>query len=523
MRINLRGLVLALTVVSAVAATANALYASYRVQREQLIANTLEANRVYAAKLAESAGNFLKGAQQQLAYSARHLAMRIDEPQILAAEVVRVQEQTDSFNSVGIVSADGVILATTQNFRNFLGARVDSPGSRAALQARQPVISKPYVSIAGNMLINLSHPIYSNEGRYLGYLAGTIYLRNESALQNLLGKHHYQDGSYLFVVDGDGHLIYHIDAGRIGENVMRNPVVAAVTQGQEGAQRVVNTKGVDMLAGYAPEPLSGWGIIAQRPAAVTLEPIHGLIWALIGYAAPLALAFLPAIWWCARLISLPLSQLATNVEHQDVAVAMQRVKSVKAWYFEAERLKRAVIASFTSLQDKIGKLNLASITDPLTGLRNRRGTQDAVEQLQASATPFAVVALDIDHFKHVNDTYGHAVGDEVIRDMAQQMQTCSRPSDILCRNGGEEFLILLPGASTKEAAQVAERLRKHVADRELHGVVGITVSAGIAQWPSSGDDVGQVFRAADDALYAAKQQGRNRVVVHSAQGAVHGG
>jgi diguanylate cyclase (GGDEF)-like protein len=246
-----------------------------------------------------------------------------------------------------------------------------------------------------------------------------------------------------------------------------------------------------------------------------LEPIHDLIWALIGYAAPLALAFLLAIWWCARMISLPLSQLATNVEHQDVAVAMQRVQSIKAWYFEAERLKRAVIWSFTSLQDKIGKLNLASITDPLTGLRNRRGTQDAVEQLQASDTPFAVVALDIDHFKRVNDTYGHTTGDEVIRGMAQLMRECSRPSDILSRNGGEEFLILLPGVGTKEAATVAERLRKHLAGRRLHGVDGITVSAGVAQWPSSGPEVSQVFQAADAALYAAKEQGRNRVVVHA--------
>ncbi|MBB1593082.1 diguanylate cyclase domain-containing protein [Achromobacter sp. UMC46] len=516
MRINLRGLVLALTVLSAVAATANALYASYRVQRDLLITNTLESNRVYAAKLAESTGNFLKGAQQQLAYSARHMAAQIDAPDVLAAEVARVQEQTDSFNSVGIVSADGVILATTQNFRNFLGTRVDSPGSRAALQARQPVISKPYVSIAGNMLINLSHPIYSNDGRYRGYIAGTIYLRNESALQELLGKHHYQDGSYLFVVDSDGQLIYHMETDRVGENVMRNPVVAAVTTGHAGAQRVVNTQGVDMLAGYAAVPISGWGIIAQRPAEVTLKPINALIWTLIGYAAPLALVFLLAIWWCARLISLPLSQLAANVEHQDLAVAMQRVKSVKAWYFEAERLKRAVIWSFTALQEKIGKLNLASITDPLTGLRNRRGTQDAVEDLQASCTPFAVVALDLDHFKQVNDTYGHTAGDEVIRGMAQLMRDCSRPSDILCRNGGEEFLILLPNVGAKEASQVAERLRGRLADRSLHGVSGITVSAGVAHWPSCGSDIGQVFQAADKALYAAKQQGRNRVVTHAA-------
>lgn len=514
MRINLRGLVLALTIFSAIAATANALYASYRLQRDQLITTTLEANRVYAAKLAQSAGGFLKAAERQLGYSARQLAAHMDAPDVLAAEVRRVQEQSDTFNSVGVVGPDGVILATTQDFRSFLGTRIDSPGSRAALQSRHPVITKPYVSIAGNLLINLSYPILAADGRFLGYIAGTLHLRKESALDDLLGLHHYTDGSYLYVVDGDGRLIYHTDASRVGEVVSGNPVIEAVIEGQAGARRVVNSRGVDMLAGYAPVPASGWGVVAQRPTAVTLEPIRELLWALLGYAAPLALVFLLAIWWCARQISLPLSQLATNVEHHDVAVAMQRVKSVRAWYFEAERLKRAVIWSFTTLQEKIGKLNLASITDPLTGLRNRRGTQDAVDHLQASGTPFSVLALDIDHFKQVNDTYGHTAGDKVIQDVAQLMRDCSRPGDILCRNGGEEFLILLPGVAPTEAVIVAERLRQRTAERDFPQVGGITMSAGVAQWPTNGPDVVQVFHAADAALYAAKQQGRNRVVLH---------
>lgn len=515
MRIHLRGLVLALTIFSALVATANALYASYRVQREQLITTTLESNRVYAAKLAESTEAFLKSAQKQLAYSARLMAARFDTPELLSVEVARLHDQTDNFNTVGLVGADGTVLATSQTLHGFLGTRVDNEGSRAALQQRKPLISKPYVSLTGNLLINLSQPIHAENGRYLGYVSGTIYLRSEGALHSLLGKHHYQDGSYLYVVDSDGKLIYHTDTSRIGENVTANPVVAAVIRGKAGAQRLVNTKGVDMLAGYAGVPLSGWGIIAQRPAEATLEPLKDLIWALIGYAAPFALAFLLAIWWCARKISQPLAQLATNVEHQEVAVAMRRVQSVRAWYFEAQRLKRAVLRSFTSLQDEIGKLNQASITDPLTSLYNRRGLQAAVARLQAAESPFAVIALDIDHFKRINDTYGHTVGDEVIRGVAQLMRDCSRPSDVLCRNGGEEFLILLPAAGAQEAATVAERLRASMEAHQLHGTARFTLSAGVAQWPSTSADVSTVFAAADAALYAAKQEGRNRVVTHA--------
>ncbi|MHC0507775.1 sensor domain-containing diguanylate cyclase [Achromobacter aegrifaciens] len=515
MRINLRGLVLALTVCSALAATANALYASYRVQREQLIANTLESNRVYAAKLAESAGTFLDSALQQLEYSARHVAWRFDAPEVLNAEVARLREQTDSFNTVAIIRADGVMVAASQAIRSFQGTRVDNAASRMALETRKPLISKPYVSVAGNLLINVSYPIHSEGGIYLGYVSGTIYLRNEGALHNLLGKHPYQDGSYLYVVDNEGRLIYHAENDRVGEDVTSNPAVAAVMRGEDGAQRLINTRGVDMLAGYAHVSRSGWGVIAQRPALATLEPLHDLIWALIRYAAPFALLFLLAIWWCARKISQPLSQLATNVEHHDMAVAMQRVRSVKAWYFEAQRLKRAVIRSYSSLQDKIGKLNQASITDPLTGLRNRRGTRQAVDALQAADTPFAVIALDIDHFKRVNDTYGHTVGDEAIQGMAQLMRDCSRPTDILCRNGGEEFLILLPGAGPREATGMAERLRKTTEMRRASGSPEITVSAGVAHWTAGSADVDLVFQAADAALYAAKQQGRNRVVTHA--------
>ena len=130
--------------------------------------------------------------------------------------------------------------------------------------------------------------------------------------------------------------------------------------------------------------------------------------------------------------------------------------------------------------------------------------QDAVEQMRASAIRYGVIALDIDHFKNVNDTHGHSTGDEVIRHMAQIMRECSRPADVLCRNGGEEFLMLLPGAGLKEAGLVAERLRKRVEACPMPGIGGITVSAGVACWQDFGAEPAQAFAEADAALYAAK-------------------
>ncbi|MGT2455619.1 GGDEF domain-containing protein [Cupriavidus basilensis] len=128
---------------------------------------------------------------------------------------------------------------------------------------------------------------------------------------------------------------------------------------------------------------------------------------------------------------------------------------------------------------------------------------------------FSIIALDIDRFKKVNDTYGHDAGDRVIMNIASMMKKCSRSADILCRSGGEEFLMLLPDTEIANAGEVAERLRLQTAQCETSGVGYVTISLGIASWPESSPDMGQALKLADTALYAAKEQGRNRVVAYS--------
>ena len=152
-------------------------------------------------------------------------------------------------------------------------------------------------------------------------------------------------------------------------------------------------------------------------------------------------------------------------------------------------------------------------TDPLTGLSNRRGMELALSVWQAAQTPVAVVAMDIDHFKRVNDGHGHSAGDQVLKRLAQLMRDNSRGGDVLCRVGGEEFLMLLPEARLEVAEQVAQRLRAQVQNTAMAPVGHITVSLGVAHWPQHGSDMATVLKAADAALYEAKHTGRNRVVV----------
>ncbi len=514
-RLNLGKLILALALLSAIIALANTLLASYRVQRDQLVGNTLEANRVYATKLAETTQNFLLAAQQQLAYAATRLGEHDLDPKQAQDEASRLQLQSSSFNSSLVVDADGLVIATSPQTLQLQGEVLHSVGNNAALAARQPMISDPYQSATGKLLVSLSHPIFDRQGRYRGYVSGTLYLRQRSALHTLLGKHYYRDGSYLYVVDRNGRLLYHADGKRVGDYVVGNPAVKAVVRGERGPQQVRNNRGVSMLAGYAPVAATGWGIIAQRPTEATLQPLSRLMTAVIWNAIPLGLLSLLVTWWFARRISMPLWQLARNVQGgEDTGNAINHVSGIRAWYFEVAQLKQAVLHSFNALQDRIGTLNRASRTDPLTGLLNRRGLQQALDALQVQGIPFAILALDIDRFKSINDSYGHDVGDNAIVHIADQMRRYSRDSDILCRAGGEEFLLLLPGISTESARQAGERLRQHIADHRFEPVGTITVSLGVAHFPSFHVDAEQALRLADKALYMAKEQGRNRVVVY---------
>ncbi|MOA06850.1 Response regulator PleD [compost metagenome] len=199
----------------------------------------------------------------------------------------------------------------------------------------------------------------------------------------------------------------------------------------------------------------------------------------------------------------------------DSQAAGDQITQINAWYFEAAELKRAMLAGLAQLNRKIGKLNLDSITDPLTGLLNRRGMQIPLEQWQTGNHPFAVIAIDIDHFKQVNDQFGHDVGDQLLRQLAQLIRQVSRSADVLCRSGGEEFTILLPGTTLANACAIAERLRQCVADSPSPNGTPMTISLGVAHCPDSGS-VESSLKQADRALYAAKHQGRNRVVTAGA-------
>lgn len=513
---DLRRLILVLTLCSAIVPFANTFYAGYAAQRQQLIDSSLKANYAYANKLAKSTDDFLQSALQQLAYTAQLLPTHMHDGAQLSHEATRLRLQTKSFNSITIYDATGMVQATSPQNLKIMGRTLYSDIVQTSIATHKPMISEPYVAATGQFTVLLTHPVFSAHGRYLGSVAGSIYLKQENILNRLLDTHFYQDGSYLYVVDRSKRIIYHPSNDRIGQVVEGNPAIDQVVQGQPGQISIVNSQGTAMLAGFAVVPTTGWGIVSQRPRAVTLAPLDHLAHQMWLQTLPMAVLMLLVIWWSAHRIASPLRQLANGARTMDRPETAQNIQSIPSWYYEALELKKALLVGIGLLHHNISKLRQDVHTDPLTGLGNRRHLDAALANLEASRTPFAVVSMDIDHFKQINDRFGHGVGDSVLQQLAKQMRGVSRAQDLPCRVGGEEFALLLPNAPAHIAAQVAERLRSLVEATELPEVGRITLSLGVASWPDSDDNISTVFRHADDMLYAAKRGGRNRVEVYEA-------
>lgn len=217
-----------------------------------------------------------------------------------------------------------------------------------------------------------------------------------------------------------------------------------------------------------------------------------------------------------KLLYQPLEQLSPLcylLMMQDVTEHETAVQALKAKNDELQR-------RLTDIERLKNRIREQSIRDPLTNLYNRRFLNEFMERELALARrnqkPLALVMLDLDHFKQLNDQFGHQTGDKVIEMVAKHLLRQSRRTDILFRYGGEEFLVILPNTTAAQAGHLAENWRVHVEQAVVfakHQPVTVTLSAGVAVYPEHGTTAFNLIQAADDALYQAKAAGRNQVMM----------
>jgi diguanylate cyclase (GGDEF)-like protein len=325
-------------------------------------------------------------------------------------------------------------------------------------------------------------------------------------------------------------------------------VFADDTSGASMLSAVVATRGQGSYPGL------GWAVVARMPLAVIYAPAHQLVLQILLIGGIVALLASLIAWMLAGSVTKPLKALAdsldligreadaTSVERQhgshdisqlsaSVRSLLRRVGSAEAseqnansmidtLQREVEDQKRDVEQKMLRYRADLHALQKLADTDSMTGLLNRRAflpfAEDAWNYYKRYDREFSILMFDIDHFKRINDTFGHAAGDEVIRAMGKIIGSGIRATDKVARFGGEEFVVLLRETDEGAALMMANRLRKQIANAIVttgEHRIRFTTSVGCALGTTSARDLEDVIHLADTALYVAKTSGRNRVTM----------
>ena len=285
----------------------------------------------------------------------------------------------------------------------------------------------------------------------------------------------------------------------------------------------------------------GWNIVVRQPLDQALEPAHAMRNQLLALGLLAALAFGGVALYLARSFSRPIEQLAEaahRIERGDsqadfpekgqlieVEQLGQSLRSMTRTLLAHERELEAVNQSLESqvlqrteaLEIANRELEHLATHDPLTGVYNRRRfdarLNECFEAARRTGQGFAVLLIDADHFKNINDNHGHTTGDAVLQDLARLLKENTRAVDFVARYGGEEFVILLPHTPDNESAMaVAEKARLAIAHAVFPGPGHITVSIGLSVWQAADPSANAAVERADAALYQAKAAGRNRAM-----------
>jgi diguanylate cyclase (GGDEF)-like protein len=210
------------------------------------------------------------------------------------------------------------------------------------------------------------------------------------------------------------------------------------------------------------------------------------------------------------------AQIKANAELRELqAVLEERVEQRTS---ELDFSNQQLMMQFERVNSLQEKLRQEAIHDSLTSLFNRRFLDETlpieVARAKRANSPLTILMLDIDYFKKINDTYGHQVGDVVLQSVGHALKASVRAGDIVCRHGGEEFILVFPGMRAQDGRARAEKLRMMIASQtisEKNQLIGVTISIGGSVYPQDGNSTDELISMADLALYRAKQNGRNRV------------
>lgn len=479
-------------------------------------------------------------------------------PDGIRSVLEQLQSTLPEYAWIGFARPDGTVLAATGGllegasvaerpwFKDGLNGAVVKDVHDAKLLA---ALLEPNANGEPFRFVDVAVPVKNAAGQTIGVLGAHMSWTWASAVRTtVLQSLAAGSQTEIWVLGADGGVLLGpeyaaqpLDARTIADIKSRGSLV--VTDATQGG----NLVGAAATSGYLDYPGLGWIVIARQPLGVALAAANHLTMtiALIGLAFA-ALGVVLAALLTVRLMR-PLKELVANIDtigrqpgatmigrdhtSRDITRLSVAIRSLLRRLGTAETAqeiaenqallnKQMMDENSQRLGDDITALRILADTDPLTGLYNRRAfrefTVEAMNFFRRKKRSLGVLVIDIDFFKRVNDTYGHSVGDEVIKAVGQMVQQEARAIDKVARFGGEEFVVLMQETESEGPAVLAERIRVKIASQLIAhpdiGTISVTVSIGATMAIRSDRDIEDVIERADRALYKAKSEGRNRVV-----------
>jgi len=495
-------------------------------QRGQVIENELEGLRESLVKERSVVRSWIGERFADARYLARFESMQSGNVADLARMFDIYMQTHGSISAVVYVTPDGHTLVDSAGSPSvYVG---DREYFQAAKAGHESLVSGLIGRTSGKTICIFSTPVTRPDGSFGGLVFMSVQLE---VLDAWLREATAGPEGGVALCDNEGRILAPsaaVDAGG-------GPLIAKVSRhaleaGEQGAL-YRDAAGREMLGASVALDRSGWKLVREAPASLALAGYRRqALWVALGTLATIILVSPLVLRLCRRLEEPleTLSRYARELRSKDYEETCSLVAP--------ERMPREIGELFDAFSDMacqmrghIDAIERLSVQDALTGLNNRRflfsGGLKLVSAALRSGQPCACLMLDVDHFKRINDTFGHLAGDQVLAHLGRALAGAVRKSDLAARYGGEEFAVLLIGAGLAEGLELAERIRLTMAGQPSPAAgrtLAVTVSVGVAEVRCAkafGEaDLDDLLARADAAMYAAKAAGRNRVM---AEGAVN--
>lgn len=494
---------------------------------------------------------------QVLTESAAIWSGGLDGPEV-AQNLARSQAMRPNSLWIGVADTEGIVKSATGGMllgknvkerpwfaagiqRNFVGDV--HPAKLLASMIPRPATSEPL------RFVDFAAPI-----KVGGKVVGVLGIHGSwdwarDVVESLYPPNAKARELSAFIFDRTGAVIYAPNGktAEYAEAGMRLPVSLPIVPSRDGEDQPASvmkwqdgqeylTAVVRMKARSVASDM-GWYVVVREPVDIAFASSNDAM--LRSLIIGLAIAFVAGViaWMAAGRVSDHLTTMARSARDVELGlpgasiVLLDSSAEVHALSTALHNMTRRLMTLNEQMEDKVKlrtqeleaanrELDRQSRSDHLTGVLNRRGFEAQLKIALSSAkrrnSPISVVMVDLDHFKQVNDTHGHDVGDQVIRHLSDTLRQRVRDSDIVARMGGEEFIVMLPDTDAKGAQILAEELVKVVASRHAPVAGQVTISAGVSQLDMKVEDLAEMLKGADEALYVAKRSGRNQAILHDA-------